>query len=152
MAEDINLGARPDVLPYVKLEAVEFKVTNPTAADPTAPVRMLFINQRFTMHFIVKLSGIWRGLFNGSDEAWETHFYADSLGVDVAGELRWDPARAPLPTHIAFDDDSDTYDLNYTVLNGLPTEGLYELGAMTRLPGMLVNAFVEGYHIEIAER
>jgi hypothetical protein len=145
--EDINLGARPDVLPYVKLEAVEFKITDPTAADPTAPVSMLFTDQTFTMHFVIKLTGIWKSLFNGADEKWETHFYADAIGIDVEGELRWTPVPAPLPTP----KPADTYDLTYTLVNGIATEGIYEFGAITRLPAMLVNAYIEGYHVEIAE-
>ena len=154
--EDINLGGRPDVLPYVKLEALGFKVTDPLATDPTAPTRMFFINKPFTMHFTVKLTGLWRDHFNESDPTvannlWELHFYADSIGVDVKGELHWDPARAPLPKPISSDANSDTYDLTYTVMNGLPKEGLYELGALIRLPSEFMNAYVEGYHIEVAE-
>ena len=144
--EDINKGARPDVAPYLVLEALDFKVTDPAAPDPNAPARMFFVNQPFTMHLIVKLTGIWKKRFVGADELWDTNFYADSIGVDVGGELHWDPAPVALPVPIA----PDTYDLTYTVQNGLPLEGLYELGAITRLPSMLVNAYVEGYHIEIA--
>lgn len=146
--EDINKGARPEIAPYLVLEAVDFKVTDPTAADPNAPVRMLWVNQPFTMHFVIKLSGIWKDLFNSKeeDEKWETKFYADSIGVDVSGEKHWYPEKTYLPDPIA----PDTFDLTFSVQQGLPNDGLYELGAYTRLPGKFINAYIEGYHIEVA--
>ena len=142
--EDINKGARPDIAPYLVVEAVDFRLTDPMAADPNAPVRMLYTNQPFKMHFTLKVAGYFTpSLIN---ELWETRFYADSLGVDVEGEVKWSPPNAPLPKV-----SGDTFELTYTVSKGLMTPGIYEFGAVTRLPKHAINAYIEGYHAEVAE-
>lgn len=151
--EDINKGARPVVAPYFVIEAVDFKVTDPAAADPNAPVRMLWVNQPFTLHLIIKLTGQWRDHFNGKidpDDKWMTKYYADSLGVDVGGERHWGPEEKFLPDPIFSDANTDVYDIAFTVQQGLSYDGLYEFGAYTRLPREGINAWVEGYHVEVA--
>ena len=142
--EDINKGARPDIAPYLQIEAVDFKVTDPAAADPNVPVRMLYTNQPFKMHFTLRVVGYFvPSLVN---EKWETRFYADSLGVDVRGEVKWNPPDAELPRVIG-----DTFEISHTVNAGLATPGIYEFGAVTRLPRHAINAYIEGYHLEVAD-
>lgn len=142
--EDINKGARPDIAPYLVVEAVDFKVTDPAAADPNMPVRMLYTKQPFQMHFTVRVAGYFTpSLVN---EPWETRFYADSLGVDVQGEVKWSPPNATLPKF-----NGDIYEITHTVTAGLATPGIYEFGAVTRLPKHAINAYIEGYHLEVAE-
>ena len=142
--EDINKGARPEIAPYLEIEAVDFKVTDPAATDPNLPVRMLYANQPFKMHFTLRLTGYFvPSLVN---EKWETRFYADSLGVDVQGEVKWSPLDTQLPRL-----NGDIFEITHTVTAGLATPGIYEFGAVTRLPRHAINAFVEGYHLEVAE-
>ena len=144
--EDINKGARPDIAPYLHIEVADFKVTDPTAPDPNAPVRMLYAGKPFKITLTLGVTGYFTPVFTGKDELWATDFYADSLGVDVAGERKWHPAPAALPAI-----SGNTYEISYTVQAGLTTPGIYEFGAITRLPKLGVNAYVEGYHVEVAE-
>ena len=141
--EDINKGARPDFAPYWHMEVLGFKVTDPTAVDPDAPARMLYVNKPFQIVLTLRIDGY---LDNLAGLDWATDFYADSLGVDVVGERRWHPAHAALPKI-----GDHVYEVVCNVPAGLPAQGLYEFGAVTRLPSKGFNAYVEGYHVEIAE-
>lgn len=144
--EDINMGARPDIAPYLHIEVLNFKVTDPTAPDPNAPVRMLYAGKPFKIVFRLAVTGYFTPVFTGKDELWATDFYADSLGIDVAGELKWHPAPSALPLVTG-----NTFEITHTVPLGLAVPGIYEFGAITRLPKLGVNAYVEGYHVEVAE-
>lgn len=143
----LTCGARPDILPWFKLEVVDFKVTDPAAADPNAPVHMLYTHQPFKMTLTLKVTGTWKGLFTGPANLWATNFYANALGIDVLGELKWGPAAAALPAPVA----ADTYEVSYTVGAGIGTQGIYEFGAVTRLPGQAINGHCSEYDVEFAD-
>ena len=143
----LSSGARPDILPWFKIESVDFKVTDPAAADPNAPVYMLYTHQPFKMTFTFKVTGQWKGMFTGAGHKWVANFYADAIGIDVAGELKWSPAPADLPPA----NPPDTYEVSYTVGAGIITQAIYEFGVIIRCPGTGITAYCEEYGVEIAE-
>ena len=141
---DINLGARPDLGRYLKVTSVDFKVTDPSAADPNAPVDMIGVNTPFIMHFAFQITGTLKNYFNSHD--WSVNFYADAMGVDVPyGEVHWHfDALALTPV------GNDTYELKHTVQSGLSHIAVFEFGAIAWLPTTGLNAYVEGVHVEVA--
>jgi len=141
----VNCGARPDVLPWFKIEAVDLVVSDPAASDPNAPVLMLYAGQPFKLTLKFKISGLWKPLFVGPGDVWTTNLYANSLGQDFFGERSW-VVTAPLPP----EGPDGAYAVSYTVVaNALPP-GIYEFGAIARLAGMGINCFCEGDHVEIS--
>jgi hypothetical protein len=122
----------------------EFKVTNPNAADPKAAVRMIHTLEPFRIVVRLQITGGFAQYL--TDDNWTTNFYADSLGVDVLGELNWTVV-GPLPRDMS---TTDIYEISLLIPNGLATQGIYEFGFVTRLPSSGAHVFVEGYHLEIA--
>lgn len=133
--------------PFVDFQIVDFKVVDPSAADPDAAVVNLRLGQPFT--FVVKVMGtgsIWTGMSMDTAPTWQTRFYANALGIDVLGESNFGPIIGALTPNGA----PNIYEVRLNVPGGINTEGVYELGALVRLPANGVNGSADEYHIDVA--
>ena len=77
--------SQPHATPFIDFQIVDLKVVDPAAADPNAPVFILKPSQPFK--FVVKVVGtgsIWTGMNVAAAATWQTKFYANALGIDVA--------------------------------------------------------------------
>jgi len=132
---------------FIDFQIIDVKVVDPTAMDPDAAVFMLKPGQPFT--FVVKVTGtgsLWTGLNIASAATWQTKFYANALGIDVQGEKNFSTA----PGALTPDTNPNTYRVELPVPGGLTTEGVYELGALVRLPATGINGSADEYHIDVA--
>ncbi|HXD08421.1 MAG TPA: hypothetical protein VN653_00060 [Anaerolineales bacterium] len=139
--------SQPHATPFIDFQIVDLKVVDPAAADPNAPVFILKPSQPFK--FVVKVVGtgsIWTGMNVAAAATWQTKFYANALGIDVAGEKNF----AVAPGALTPDGAPNTYKVELSVPAGLTTEGVYELGALVRLPGNGINGSADEYHIDVA--
>ncbi|HLO13248.1 MAG TPA: hypothetical protein VK206_00350 [Anaerolineales bacterium] len=130
----------------IDFQIIDLKVVDP-AVDPNAPVYMLRPAQPFT--FVVKVMGtgsLWTGMSMATLATWQAKFFANALGIDVAGEQNFSAATGALTP----DGAPNTYKIELNVPGGLTTEGVYELGALVRLPATGVNGSADEYHIDIA--
>jgi hypothetical protein len=138
----------PPALPnsVVDFEVVDFKVVDPLG-DPNAPIFSLRPGQAF--RFVLKVKGtgsVWTGSNLAANPTWETKFFADALARDVAGEIAYPPVTRAL----TLDTPPNTYRVELDVPTGIATDGVYEVGALVRLPGNSINGFADEYHLDVA--
>lgn len=150
MAE-FETKSRPHNIPptapnsLVDFEVVDFKVVD-HLVDLNAPIFTLTLGQPFT--FVLKVKGtgsIWTGSNLPANATWQARFFADALANDVAGELDFGPVIGAL----TLDTPPNIYRIQFTVAGGITTEGVYELGALVRLPANGINGFASEYHIDV---